>query len=431
LHGPDKRDTIGDIYMKRRRLGVREDIKLQGLRSVASEAPLYSDPNPGLRIAIDVSSYLASKSGVGVSMGRLVDALLATSGAERYTLCAVSVQAKAVAKLRSSFSHNSICIRRFPLKFLVPAVDRCPWLTAETIFGDTDVFHAGPFLAPVGRKAAIVVTINDLTPVLFPELHLPSNRYSAQQIKRRAERADLVIVPSESTANDLERLDIVQRGRVRVIPLAADETSRPAGEAPITALPGFALDHDYVLSVGALEPRKNLPRLFEAFRLLRDRYHIPHKLVVAGPGGWKDQGIFQSVRRWDLSDAIVFAGYVPREVLHSLYRHAALLVYASLYEGFGLPPLEAMARGCPVAVSRTSSLPEVVGEAGIYFNPLDVEEIAQAIHRVLSSNELRARLIQSGLAQSAKFSWKKTAEATRRAYKEAHELWQHRRTSHA
>jgi glycosyltransferase involved in cell wall biosynthesis len=218
---------------------------------------------------------------------------------------------------------------------------------------------------------------------------------------------------------------------VRVIPLAADASFRPSIERPSKLLPDLDVDCSYLLTVGTLEPRKNLPRLFEAFRLLKDRYHIPHKLVVAGPGGWKNQDVFQSVRRLDLSNAIVFAGYVPREVLDSLYRHAAMLVYPSLYEGFGLPPLEAMACGCPVAVSYTSSLPEVVGEAGIYFDPLDIEGIAQAIHQILSSSELRARLVQSGLAQSAKFSWRKTAESTRRAYMEAHALRQHRRISHA
>ncbi len=403
---------------------MREDTPMQELRSVSPETQLHADPNPGLRITIDVSPYLASNTGVGVSMGRLVDAMLAAYGAEQYRLCAVSVQGRAAAKLRERFSHNSICIRRFPLRFLVPAVDRCSWLKAETIFGDADVFHAGPLLVPAGRKAAIVITINDLTPVLLPELHLRSNLYTAQQLKRRAERADLVIAPSVSTANDLERQDIVERRRVRVIPLAADESFRPAEEASIKALRGYSLDCGYVLSVGALEPRKNLPRLFEAFRLLKDRYHIPHKLIVAGPGGWKDQDIFQSVHRLNLADAVVFAGYVPREVLGSLYRHAALLVYPSLYEGFGLPPLEAMACGCPVAVSNASSLPEVVGEAGVYFNPLELEDMAQAVYQILGSNELRERLVQMGLMQSEKFSWKLTAQATRGVYAEAFALRQ-------
>jgi glycosyltransferase involved in cell wall biosynthesis len=408
--------------MKRRRLGVGKGIKLEGLRSAATKAPLHAGSNRGLSIAIDVSSYLASNTGVGVSVSRLVRALIATPGTDRYKLCAVSVQGKAMAKLRESFPRNSIRIRRFPLKFLVSAVDRCPWLKAETIFGDADVFHASPFLVPAARKAAIVLTINDLTPILLPECHLSSNLYTAQQLKRRVERTDLVIVPSKSTANDLERLDIALRQKVRVIPLAADESFGHIDQESWKLPHGLDLDCGYVLSVGTLEPRKNLPRLLEAFRLLKDRHQIPYKLVITGPSGWNDREVFQSARRMNLSDAIEFTGYVPRRVLGALYSHAALLVYPSLYEGFGLPPLEAMASGCPVAVSNTSSLPEVVGEAGTYFNPLEVEDIASAIYRVLNSAELRAKLTQMGRVQSNKFTWSKTAEATRKAYAEAIEL---------
>jgi glycosyltransferase involved in cell wall biosynthesis len=184
----------------------------------------------------------------------------------------------------------------------------------------------------------------------------------------------------------------------------------------------FNLVSGYILSVGTLEPRKNLPHLFEAFKILKDRYRISHKLVVAGPSGWKDRDIFQTVQRLNLADSIVFTGYVSHETLNHLYNHASLLVYPSLYEGFGLPPLEAMASGCPVAVSKNSSLPEVVGEAGVYFDPLEVEEIAQSIFRILDSDELRSKLIEMGLTRSLQFSWTKTASASHQAYRDAVEI---------
>ncbi len=408
-----------------------EVMKPEEPQSIAGQD--QSDPGESLphTIAIDVTSCLASNTGVGVSISELVNALISASETDKLKLCAVSIKRNAASLLQKRFPHSSVCVRPFPLKLLAPMVDRSNLLKAEIIFQDADVFHAGAFLVPASKKTAIVATIHDITPILFPDYHLPSNLYTVRQLTRRCERADLVIVPSHSTRKDLEQFGIVPPQKVRVIPLAADAAFRPSIERPSKLLPDLDVDCSYLLTVGALEPRKNLPRLFEAFRLLKDRYHIPHKLVVAGPGGWKNQDVFQSVRRLDLSDAIVFAGYVPREVLGSLYRHAAMLVYPSLYEGFGLPPLEAMASGCPVAVSNTSSLPEVVGEAGIYFDPLNIEEIARAIHQVLSSSELRARLVQSGLAQNAKFSWRKTAESTRRAYKEAHALRQQRRISHA
>ena len=375
-------------------------------------------------VAIDVTSYLASNTGVGVTVGGLVNALISASGADKLKLCAVSIKRNAASLLKKRFPHSSVCVRPFPLKLLAPMVDLSNLLKAEIIFQDADVFHAGAFLVPASKKTAIVATIHDVTPILFPRFHLPSNLYTARQLTRRCERADLVIVPSHSTRKDLEHFGIVPPQKVRVIPLAADGSFRPSLERPSKLLPDLDVDCSYLLTVGTLEPRKNLPRLFEAFRLLKDRYHIPHKLVVAGPGGWKNQDVFQGVRRLKLTDAIVLAGYVPREVLVSLYRHAAMLVYPSLYEGFGLPPLEAMASGCPVAVSSTSSLPEVVGEAGVYFNPMDVEDIAQAIYQILKSSDLRERLVNLGIMQSGKFSWRKTAEATRGVYAEAYELRQ-------
>jgi glycosyltransferase involved in cell wall biosynthesis len=390
------------------------------------DGKVFESIHPGedssFTVAIDVTSYLASRTGVGVSIEKLVQALTATPGEGRLKLCAVSVRKTASSILRNSFPDTSVCVRPFPLKCLVPLVDRTSWLTAGTIFGDADVFHAGPFLVPAGKKSAIVVTVNDLTPVLFPELHLASNLFTVRQLVRRLERADLVVVPSASTGRDLGRLGIVPQQKVRVIPYAADGFFRPVELKDLEMLSGFGLEGDYILNVGALEPRKNLPRLFEAFKLLKDRHHLPHKLVVAGPRGWNDQEVFRSVNRFKLSDSVVFAGYVSREILRLLYSHAALLVYPSLYEGFGLPPLEAMASGCPVAASNTGSLPEVVGEAGIYFNPLEIEDIAGAIHRILGSVELRAKLVQSGRLQSGKFSWEKTAEATRKVYGEARKL---------
>jgi len=381
--------------------------------------------NLGCTIAIDVTSYLASRTGVGVCVGELVKALLASPGEDRFKLCAVSARREASATLCRSFPavDGKICVRHLPLRFLSPLVDRSPWPKVETLFGDdADVFHASPFLVPASKKTAMVVTVYDLTPIRFPGFHLRSNLFTIRQLLRRLERVDLVMVLSDSTGRDLEEFGLVPRHRVRVIPLAADACFRPVEQEHREVPAKLGVGCEYVLNVGALEPRKNLPRLFQAFRLLKNRYRIPHKLVVAGPRGWKDEEVFQSVRRMNLSDAVVFTGYVSDDTLNLLYNHAALLVYPSLYEGFGLPPLEAMAAGCPVAVSRTSSLPEVVGQAGVYFDPLEVEEIAQAIYRILDSPEFRANLVELGRARSHEFSWQKTAEATRQVYREACEL---------
>jgi len=373
-------------------------------------------------IAIDVTSYLASRTGVGVCVGELVSALLAIPGEDRFRLCALSMRGGAAAKLSQRFPAVEICVKPLPMRVLTPLADRCSWLHAEALFGDAHVFHAGPLLVQAGKRAAVVVTVYDLTPIRFPEFHVRSNLFTIQELRRRLDRADLVMVPSSSTAKDLEDLGLVPQQKVRVVPLGVDGCFKPVASENRGMLARFGLDCEYILNVGAIEPRKNLPRLLQAFRILKDRHRISHKLAVAGPRGWKDEEILQSVQQLKLSDSVVFTGYVSDEMLNLLYNHAALLVYPSLYEGFGLPPLEAMAAGCPVAVSNISSLPEVVGDAGVYFDPLAVEDIARAIYQILGSSELRAVLAKSGEIQSRRFSWSKTAEATLRIYREAREI---------
>jgi glycosyltransferase involved in cell wall biosynthesis len=382
----------------------------------------------GYSIAIDVTSYLASRTGVGICVAELMSALLASAGEDTFTLCAVSARRNASTLLKQRFPHSKIRIRHVPIRILSPLVDKSNWPNVETIFGTADVFHASPFLVPASKETAVVTTVYDLTPIRFPEFHLPSNLFTAEQLRRRLDRAHLVIVPSASTGRDLQNLGLVSSNKVRVIPLAIESCFQHIDRECVDALSKLGLSPGYILNVGALEPRKNLPRLFEAYRILKDRYRITHKLVIVGPRGWKDQDVFDSVQRLDLADSVVFMGYVPNETLNLLYNHAELLVYPSLYEGFGLPPLEAMSAGCPVAVSKTSSLPEVVGDAGVYFDPLEVEEMAHAIFRILDSHEFRKELIELGTARSLQFSWSKTAAETHQAYREAVEI--KRRTAH-
>jgi glycosyltransferase involved in cell wall biosynthesis len=376
----------------------------------------------GYRIAIDVTSYLASRTGVGICVAELMNALLASAGEDTFTLCAVSARRGASTLLKQRFPYNEIRVRHVPIRILSPLVDKSAWPNVETIFGAADVFHASPFLVPASKKTALVTTVYDLTPIRFPEFHLPSNLFTVKQLQRRLDRAHLIIVPSVTTVRDLQDFGLVSPDRVRVIPLAAESCFQPIDRERIETLSKLSLSPGYILNVGALEPRKNLPRLFEAYRILKDRHRITNKLVIVGPRGWKDQDVFQTVQRLSLSDSTVFTGYVSNEILNILYNHASLLVYPSLYEGFGLPPLEAMAAGCPVAVSKTSSLPEVVGDAGVYFDPLDVDEMAHAIFRILDSHELREKLIELGTARSLQYSWSKTAAATHRVYREAVEI---------
>jgi len=173
----------------------------------------------------------------------------------------------------------------------------------------------------------------------------------------------------------------------------------------------------YILFVGNLEPRKNLVRLIEAFGRLKARHTLPHQLIVAGKRGWLYRSIFEAVERLGLRDDVIFTGYVPAEDLPALYAMADLFAFPSLYEGFGLPVLEAMACGTPVLTARTGSLPEVAGEAAWYVDPLDVEALADGMARILTDPGTRADLVDRGLLQAKRFTWAKTAAATLDIYR--------------
>jgi glycosyltransferase involved in cell wall biosynthesis len=280
-----------------------------------------------------------------------------------------------------------------------------------------DPYHFPPFLWPV--PYARVMTIADLTP-LFLRTHTWARRFSHRVLLRRlARRADHVLTISEHTKRDAIRHLGLPEARVTATPLAADESLAPIECVErIDALrERYALPPRYLLHVGTIEPRKNLRRLVEAFGHAT-RSHRDVALVLAGAPGWGDVGLEEAIAAQGLDGRVRLLGFVAEGDLPALYTGAQALVYPSLYEGFGLPPLEAMQCGCPVVTSNVSSLPEVVGDAGLQVEPTSVAELAQAIERVLDDSALRQRLRQAGLERAKLFTWRRTAEVTADVYEQ-------------
>jgi glycosyltransferase involved in cell wall biosynthesis len=263
-----------------------------------------------------------------------------------------------------------------------------------------------PFLAPrFGAKR--VVTIHDAVPYVEPRTQplmthlvfrtlLPLSRWTA----------DAITTVSHSTMVDLERAMRLPRAKMHITPCG---TSLPTEEELETwrrrvpdMLVSFGVHHPYFLYVGALNPRKNVPRLIAAFRQVQETYPEA-RLLIVGPNTWSAQSALQAAV--GLEDAVRLTGFVDEETLHILYAGATALVYPSLYEGFGLPPLEAMAHGTPAITSTTSSLPEVVGDAALLVDPYRVEAIAGAMDRVLTEPRLAQELSEAGRARAALFSW--------------------------
>jgi glycosyltransferase involved in cell wall biosynthesis len=285
----------------------------------------------------------------------------------------------------------------------------------------TEVCHFTNSVGPLYLPCPMVLTIHDMTLWLLPELHRKRRHLAMRPIIPLAvRRASAIIAVSEATKRDMTRILGVPGHKVRVIYEAAAPYFRPL--MPGAELEGFRqnaeLPERFVLHVGTIDPRKNLVRLLEAFALARKNGAHSHSLVLIGQRGWRDGAVFTAIERLGLGEAVRFLGYVPTDVLVALYNLADVLAFPSLYEGFGLTMVEAMACGTPVVASPNGALREIAGEAVEFVEPTNVESIAAGLTRVLTDSSRRAELREKGLRRAARFSWARTAEETRQLYSE-------------
>ena len=281
-----------------------------------------------------------------------------------------------------------------------------------------DLLHSPDFIPPRFGAGRTVITVHDLNFVHFPQfLTADSLRYYAGQIEWAIDRADHILADSHQTRQDLLQYLNAPPDKVTTVHLAADEQFRPLSDLPV--LQRYRLSPGYILFVGTLEPRKNIPTLLAAYRILLDRNATELPLVLVGRRGWLAEGIFETLDALQLDRQVrILDDVMGLESLVQLYNGAGLLVIPSFYEGFGLPVLEAMACHTPVLAADRGSLPEIVGEAGLLINPEDPDELAAAIERILRDDLLRADLIEKGRVQAAKFTWAETARQTLQVYRQ-------------
>jgi glycosyltransferase involved in cell wall biosynthesis len=271
------------------------------------------------------------------------------------------------------------------------------------------LFHAPHYVLPPLVPCRSVVTIHDCIHLMFPE-YLPNKLalgYARASITLASRRATRVLTVSESSKRDILRFIDISPSKIDVIANAYDErfSVEPCEEDVVRVRERYQLQDEFVLYAGNVKPHKNLERLIEAFRIVRDRGLDHIKLVLIGDDISKYASLRRAVHRHQLHKYVRFLGYVSEETLAVMYRLAAVFVFPSLYEGFGLPPLEAMASGTPVVTSNVSSLPEVAGDAAVLVDPYDPEAIACGIHQILSDDKLRQTRRQKGLQRAAQFSW--------------------------
>ena len=286
--------------------------------------------------------------------------------------------------------------------------------------GGFDLYHEPNFL-PLPFDGPTVLTVHDLSWIRYPQVHPPERvRALERYFEPGLRRAELVITDSEFVRHEVVAHFNLDPARVRAIALGIDPMFTPREpDATRTLLERLGLRHgSYFLSVGTLEPRKNLQRVLDAYASLPDRVRADFPLVLAGMAGWQGQEAQARIARLVAAGEIRRLGYLPRADLAAVTAGAAVLVYPSLYEGFGLPPLEAMACGVPVIASNRSSVPEVVGDAGHLVDPDDPAQIRAGMERIATDSDWRADLAARGLARSRAFSWARCAGQTLQAYRD-------------
>lgn len=286
-----------------------------------------------------------------------------------------------------------------------------------------DVFHEPFFVAPVFKRCPTVVTIYDTAFLYHPKFYNKrSVLYLGALLSGSVKRADSIIAISENTKTDILGNFKVPPDKIHVIPLGTDDAFRvleDRGRIEEVKMI-YGIKNDYILNVSLISPRKNIEGLIRAFKLIKESKETDLKLVVAGGNGWLYEDVYREARSSGLDKEVIFTGHVPREHLVCLYNGAKAFVFPSLYEGFGLPLLEAMACGCPVVASRASSVPEVCGDAALFADPRDIEELADAVNRIMEDAPLRRELIKKGLERVKRFSWEKMAGRTLSVYREAY-----------
>jgi glycosyltransferase involved in cell wall biosynthesis len=365
-----------------------------------------------LRIGIDLTGIWRPSTGIFVYAKELARELLLLDEENKYTLFFSGEVHPEFRELEGRFRAVEIPVREEII---------CKQLLMATLCNASglDLIHFPALPPPVACLRPFIWTLHDATPWLYPDTMDLKGRLYFQWVGAWAARLSRsIITVSHEARRDITRALRIAESKVRVVYEGVDGAFRKVGDHALldSVRLRYGLPERFILSVGTLEPRKNLPALIQAYRRMRKANQTKLGLVIAGRTGWKSEGVQDHLG--SEADRVVVTGFVPQRELVALYNLAEIFVLPSLYEGFGFPPLEAMACGCPVIVSNRGSLPEVVGDAALLIDPESEDSIVAAILRMECSQSLRAHLVRRGLERVKSFSWKTTAAKTLDLYRE-------------
>ena len=372
-----------------------------------------------MKIAIDVRTVLPNRSGVGNYVLNLIQNLRQVDPrpiyyflSQKKNLPLLGHLAREQNPFLTLFSHENHPLSDFWEHFILPV--RLKKMGIH-------VFHGPASLIPFRREQyGLVVTIHDLVAFLFPEtIPLKYGAYMRYLLRQAVKKADKIIAVSYHTRQDLIKILKVPPEKIRVIHEAASPIFRSHDKKEVQARikEGYGITKKFIYHLGNIEPRKNLIVLLEAFTRVCRELGDEYQLVVSGQKGWLTRALSRYLKNYPMRDQILFTGYVPMEHIPLFMNGAELFVFPSLYEGFGLPVLEAMSCGTPVISSNRSSIPEIVGSAGVLVDPTRIQDLADRIVALLRNPEERMRLSRLGLERSARFSWEEAARKTLEVYR--------------
>jgi glycosyltransferase involved in cell wall biosynthesis len=368
-----------------------------------------------MRIAFDGTTLRPGRTGVGYYTEHLLHHLAARAGDDEL----VVISNRPVDTTRPLPARVEVASSAWWLPRMLWMQTEAPRILRRA---HVDVVHFTNGMVPLASPVPTVVTIHDMSLTLYPRYH-PARRVLLNRplVDIAARRADAIITVSQSAKRDIVRLYNLPPDRVHVVHEAAAPAFRPVHDSieRDRVRRRYSLADRFILYVGTIEPRKNLPKLIEGFARRRKSGDLPHQLVCAGPYGWLSRDIEDRIERLQVEDAIRFTGYVPFEDLPVLYSLAEMFVFPSLYEGFGLPVIEAMACGTPVVTGHVAALAEVAGGAVEHVDRLDAESLGEAMVALARSRERRENLSALGLQRAHFFSWDRAARETLEVYRQA------------
>ncbi len=363
------------------------------------------------RIGIDARLLAYREGGIAEYIRRMIEALSELDHENDYRILFSRKQSRDNLPVSGNFH---------PVKTFTPCHHRLERLTfgAEAARLRLELLHSTDFIPPLFGARRKVITVHDLNFLHYPQFQTPDSfRYYNAQIQSAVNSADHILVISQASKDDVVNLLGVAPEKITVQLLGVDPAFRVLPTSAVDDLRArYHLPVDYLLFVGTFEPRKNIPGLLDAYVRLRDRLPDVPSLVIAGRRGWLYESIFEKVSALELAERVIFLENVPFADLPALYNGASVLVLPSFYEGFGFPPLEAMACGVPTVVANRASLPEVVGDVGILIDPDKPESIADGLYSALTDSAWRERARREGIARTATFTWRHTAEVALSVY---------------